>query len=433
MLSSRWVVDGAFGGSSARGEEQGTFERLFLEHGAFVARVLRRFGVRPSDVADASQDVFLVVHRKLDDFEARASHRTWLYRICVRVAADYRKRAHRRYERLEHPIADVAVLSDAESDAAHAELVARLERALDTLPHGQRQVFALYELEELTMPEVAELLGCPLKTAFSRLYAARGAVRDALRRAGYALPLAALPVPWKVHAGGELRAALDGIGAGGGCFTPLLGAAAITPLAKVAPLAAHAGAAGAALSHAVALTSAAGVIAVAALSLPAWSAEQGAVLTHAAASRQEAARGRTVRYHVALPPLPAPVLDHATVPAQVPAVPSVRRVRAAEIGRRAIIQAEAAAQAPVPLAREPAAPSGPAPEPRWIRAPEPPASQVAASAPRAPAVGLDEVLDATSIAPLTRVAPQREGVGRAFTLVPARAPEARTRAQRGLH
>src|SRR5688572_4381310 len=94
MLKPRWAVD------ASCAETEGTeFTRLFDQHAAFVTRVLRRFGVAEADAADACQEVFLVVLRKLPEFEGRAAHRTWLYRICVCVAADYRKRAHRRYER----------------------------------------------------------------------------------------------------------------------------------------------------------------------------------------------------------------------------------------------------------------------------------------------------------------------------------------------
>lgn len=60
---------------------------------ARVARVLRRSGVAERDFANAAQEVFVVVHRKLPKFEGRASVSTWLYRIALRVAAAERRRA----------------------------------------------------------------------------------------------------------------------------------------------------------------------------------------------------------------------------------------------------------------------------------------------------------------------------------------------------
>src|SRR4051812_1143348 len=75
-----------------------TVAEVFREHAPFVWRALRRLGVREADVEDACQEVFVVVHRRLADFEGRSSVRTWVYGICVRVASDWRKRAHVRRE-----------------------------------------------------------------------------------------------------------------------------------------------------------------------------------------------------------------------------------------------------------------------------------------------------------------------------------------------
>ena len=68
-----------------------TFKEVYDEHFRFVWRSLRRLGVRESDVPDAVQDVFLVVHRRLAEFEGRSKVTTWLFGICFRVARDRRK------------------------------------------------------------------------------------------------------------------------------------------------------------------------------------------------------------------------------------------------------------------------------------------------------------------------------------------------------
>ena len=160
-----------------------SFEEIFSENAPFVWRALRRLGVDEADVEDVCQDVFMVAHRKLPSFEHRSSIRTWIYGICVRVAADFRRRARRRYERVtdtppEQPVppSQIETLSDREGRAI-------LDRALSKLDADKRAVFVLFELEELPMAEIAEAVGCPLQTAYARLYAARKQVEAGLRRA----------------------------------------------------------------------------------------------------------------------------------------------------------------------------------------------------------------------------------------------------------
>lgn len=153
---------------------------IFREHAAFVWRVLRRLGVREADVEDVAQEVFVVVHRKLDAFEARSSMRTWIYGICVRVASDHRRRAHvRREEATSRPPERVGSAPQGkELEARQARAI--LDAALDALDESKRAVLVLYEIEQVPMKDVAEALGCPLQTAYSRLHAARRELREAL-------------------------------------------------------------------------------------------------------------------------------------------------------------------------------------------------------------------------------------------------------------
>ncbi|MBX3192297.1 MAG: RNA polymerase sigma factor [Labilithrix sp.] len=160
-------------------------ERIFREHGAFVWRALRRLGVAPSDVDDACQEVFVVVHRKLGGYEGRSQMRTWLYGIAVRVAAAHRRRSHTRHEvPTEDPVGpETASVGTPEGALAEREALALLDKALDELDDDKRAVFVLYEVEGLEMPEVAEALSCPVQTAYSRLHAARKDVEKSMRRA----------------------------------------------------------------------------------------------------------------------------------------------------------------------------------------------------------------------------------------------------------
>jgi RNA polymerase sigma-70 factor (ECF subfamily) len=158
-----------------------SFRELFDAHGPYIWRTLRRLGVREADAKDMCQEVFVVVHRRLPDFDGTASVRTWVYGIAVRVASQYRRRAVHRHEELSDQIPEI-VSTPPQDDTLYGKwLLERLNAALDRLDENQRVVFVLYELEELTMTEIASALGCPLQTAYSRLRVARETVRKAFR------------------------------------------------------------------------------------------------------------------------------------------------------------------------------------------------------------------------------------------------------------
>jgi RNA polymerase sigma-70 factor (ECF subfamily) len=106
--------------------------------------------------------------------------RTWIYGIALRVVSGYRQRAHRRHEKL------VGEPPETVTDAEQVEVLERqrdwalLDRMLSGLPEEQRQVFVLYEVDELTMREICEVIGCPLQTAYSRLHVARKRIASTL-------------------------------------------------------------------------------------------------------------------------------------------------------------------------------------------------------------------------------------------------------------
>lgn len=159
-------------------QEPPTSRQVFDEHGRYVFRVLRYLGVREADLPDLCQEVFIIVHRKIDGFEGRSSIRTWLYRICQRAASDYRRKAHVRRE----VPGDAEDFERPEPEDTSSRLEARnaVAYALDLLDEGKRDVFVLYEIEGLTMREVCEVLDCPLQTAYSRLHSARKILIEAL-------------------------------------------------------------------------------------------------------------------------------------------------------------------------------------------------------------------------------------------------------------
>jgi RNA polymerase sigma-70 factor (ECF subfamily) len=159
-----------------------TAGELFERYVTFVWRVVAAHGVREADVPDVTQDVFVIAFRRLDSWEPeRSSVTSWLYGIATRVAANHRRKAYVRHEAPE----DAAPTGRTRSDAAlERVLLSELGDALMALDADKRDAFILFEIAELSMHEVAVTLGCPLKTAYKRLYAARRAISEQLGEKG---------------------------------------------------------------------------------------------------------------------------------------------------------------------------------------------------------------------------------------------------------
>lgn len=169
---------------AAQAEAQVDFRELVRAHAPYVMRVLRSLGVGSADLPDVSQEVFLTVHRQLPLFEGRSALRTWIYGIALRVASDYRSKAYRRRELPSEAPPEQSVQGSPQSELERREAWQLIERLLAQLDEDRRQVFVLYELEQLSMREVCEVVGCPLSTAYSRLNSARATVQAALASAG---------------------------------------------------------------------------------------------------------------------------------------------------------------------------------------------------------------------------------------------------------
>lgn len=165
---------------------------LFESHMAFVWRNLRRLGVPTASVEDATQDVFLVVHRRGDSFRPeRSTVETWLFGIVLRVARNYRRAQQRRLAWLipfptRKAVQDAPLLADGPAEIlAQRETVRVFENALTDLDETKRSIFLLVDVEQLPVPQAAEALGINTNTAYWRLRKARVAFRRALvRRTG---------------------------------------------------------------------------------------------------------------------------------------------------------------------------------------------------------------------------------------------------------
>jgi RNA polymerase sigma-70 factor (ECF subfamily) len=154
-----------------------SFAEIFEAHAPFLWRAAVGLGVPESEADDVCQEVMLVVHRKLGEFDGRAL-KSWLYGICLRVASDYRKKARVRRERptAEPPDSVLGSTQVEEIDARRAE--SRLLAVLGELDDDKRDAFVLFEIGELTLREIAEATDTPLQTLYSRLQSARAHVRD---------------------------------------------------------------------------------------------------------------------------------------------------------------------------------------------------------------------------------------------------------------
>jgi RNA polymerase sigma-70 factor (ECF subfamily) len=152
-------------------QQAADFAALVKSQQARVFRSLRYLGVLEADLADASQEVFLVVHRRLAEFRGESKLETWLYGICLGIARNARRSQRRRGTEPVDDDAGCAALQEVELE--QRQLRHQLHAALARLAPEQREVFVLHEIEELEIRAVADAVGCPLFTAYSRLRLAR--------------------------------------------------------------------------------------------------------------------------------------------------------------------------------------------------------------------------------------------------------------------
>jgi RNA polymerase sigma-70 factor, ECF subfamily len=161
-----------------------SFEEIYKEHFPFVWRSLRRLGVAERDAADLSQEVFLVLHRRLGEFQGKAKITTWLFRVCLHMSQGYRRQLASRREDLDE--AALGHLTDPTDDPEVAwgrrDGLQLLESALSSMTLELRTVFVLFELEGQPTPEIAEVLELPLGTVYSRLRRSREVFEQALKR-----------------------------------------------------------------------------------------------------------------------------------------------------------------------------------------------------------------------------------------------------------
>jgi RNA polymerase sigma-70 factor (ECF subfamily) len=167
----------------------GSFAEIYAQHSGFVWRNARRLGVDASSAEDVVQEVFIVLQRRLPDFDGRTALRSWIFGILVRVVRHYHRRFQRKDARCvpleragtqEHGGGAGGIAPD--QHAENAERVRLLETLLGQLDEDKRTLLVLSELEEWTLREIAEFLGSNTNTVHSRLRAAKRAFEELHRR-----------------------------------------------------------------------------------------------------------------------------------------------------------------------------------------------------------------------------------------------------------
>src|SRR4051794_817243 len=157
------------------------FEALFDAELPYVWTSLRRLGVAPRDLEDVAHELFLRVLKRLPSCDTSQPMRPWLFAFAVRLASDYRSLARHKTGFLGDNETTYAGPSSEEL-FAQAEREKLVQRALDQIELDRRAVFVLYEIDEVPMAEIANALGIPENTGYSRLRVAREEFAASIRR-----------------------------------------------------------------------------------------------------------------------------------------------------------------------------------------------------------------------------------------------------------
>jgi RNA polymerase sigma-70 factor (ECF subfamily) len=159
-----------------------SFREVYDTYFSFAWRSAANRGVPAAALDDVVQEVFIVIHRKLPEFEGRSSLRTWIAGIVRRVVADYVKK------RGNQPAGDETLAREPAAGVAPSEALEQkaalevLDALLAKMTEDQREVFVLHEIEHLSGQEIAELTGANENTVWTRLRAARRIFQEGVTR-----------------------------------------------------------------------------------------------------------------------------------------------------------------------------------------------------------------------------------------------------------
>jgi RNA polymerase sigma-70 factor (ECF subfamily) len=181
MLSGTPVPILVAGASSVASQrDRGRLESMFTAHHETVWRVMRRRGLAPEAAADATQQCFLIAAERLGDIRA-GSERAFLLATALRVASTA-SRSSQRWQLEDDMDQREALAHQADELADRRRAVDLMDRVLAKLDPPLLEVFVLFEIEGLSTPEIAKMIGIPLGTAASRLRRGREAFRAVVAR-----------------------------------------------------------------------------------------------------------------------------------------------------------------------------------------------------------------------------------------------------------
>ena len=179
LTPNREVSSTAIPPAAALGDE---LRAIYRAEFSYVVQSLRRLGVQERDLPDVAHDVFVVVHRILAQYDRSRPLRPWLFGVAFRVASEHRRRAQNQRESVKADIDDVDTRTRPDASAQEAQKRRMVVAALQELDIDKRTVFIQHELDGTPVPAIAEALGIPVNTAYSRLRLARAEFAAAIRR-----------------------------------------------------------------------------------------------------------------------------------------------------------------------------------------------------------------------------------------------------------
>lgn len=168
-----------------------SFETLVREHSGRVANIIYHILGQTSDIDDLSQEIFIKVFKHIKNFNEKSKFSTWLYRISVNTVWDYlRKRNRRKTVPLaelepDEPGRFTAQPEKISKEIQQKELQERLHNLIQELPVKYRTVLILKDIEGFSYNEIAKIMKCSLGTVESRLFRARAALRDKIKKTAW--------------------------------------------------------------------------------------------------------------------------------------------------------------------------------------------------------------------------------------------------------
>ena len=161
-----------------------TFQQLYAQHAAFCWRALRHLGVPPAAIDDAVQELWVVVHRRHEEFEGRSELKSWLFGIAINVARNQR-RSQRRLDTARASQREVLEPHDDPSERERQrEAFDRVQSYLASLDEQRREIFVSCLLEGMSAAETASATGLTLHTVQNRVRALRRSFKSWLMQHG---------------------------------------------------------------------------------------------------------------------------------------------------------------------------------------------------------------------------------------------------------